>query len=219
MYVVLCFGDSNTWGYIPGSGERYAPEERWPNVAAEELGDDFAVIAEGLNGRTTVWDDPIEGYKNGAKQLIPCLESHKPLDLVVIMLGTNDLKKRFSVTAQDVAAGAGVLVGMARRSATGRGGAAPEVLLVAPPLLKNLPVNEEMFEGAEERSSLFPDYYATIADQYRCHFLDAADVVVPSDTDGVHLDPSEHLKLGTVVAERVRAILRGEIVEDDRMIG
>jgi lysophospholipase L1-like esterase len=185
---------------------------------ADELGEGYTVIVEGLNGRTTVWDDPIDGYKNGAKQVIPCLESHKPLDLVVIMVGTNDLKKRFSVTALDIANGAGVLVHMVSQSATGHDGLSPAVLLVAPPLLKNLPANEETFEGGEERSSLFPEYFRIVAEQRHCHFLDAADVVTPSEIDGIHLDPGEHLKLGTVIAERTRSILGGDVIQDDRII-
>jgi len=109
MKTVLCYGDSNTWGYDPTSKERFAPETRWTGVLAESLGVAFRVIEEGLNGRTTVWDDPIEGHKNGQTYLVPCLASHKPIDLVVLMLGTNDLKMRFSVPADDIARGVGLL--------------------------------------------------------------------------------------------------------------
>ena len=105
MKTILCYGDSNTWGYNPSMGGRYARDERWPGVLRKELGEGYLVIEEGLNGRTTVWDDPIEGYKNGKTYLVPCLETHKPLDLVIILLGTNDLKMRFSVSALIQAAG------------------------------------------------------------------------------------------------------------------
>ena len=99
MWEILCYGDSNTWGYNPSTKERYDRYERWTGILQFTLGDEYHVIEEGLNGRTTVWDEPIEGeYKNGKTYLVSCLESHKPLDLVIIMLGTNDLKKRFSVT-------------------------------------------------------------------------------------------------------------------------
>lgn len=136
MQTVLCYGDSNTWGYNPRTQARYSRSERWPGVLAAELGSGFHVVEEGLNGRTTVWDDPIEGYKNGKEYLIPCLESHKPLDLVIILLGTNDLKTRFSVTASDIASSAGVLVKMTLKSETGPALAAPQVLLIAPPWLQ-----------------------------------------------------------------------------------
>ena len=95
MKTILCFGDSNTWGYNPENRQRFGPEERWSGILRNSLGEDYRAIEEGLNGRTTLWDDPIEGFKNGLDYLMPCLESHKPFDLITIMLGTNDLKCRF----------------------------------------------------------------------------------------------------------------------------
>ena len=95
MKRILCYGDSNTWGYDPATQERFDRATRWTGVLRTTLGDGYEILEEGLNGRTTVWDDPIEGYKNGHTYLVPCLETHRPVDLVVLMLGTNDLKKRF----------------------------------------------------------------------------------------------------------------------------
>ncbi len=109
MPVIVAFGDSNTWGYDPATGGRFPRPQRWPSVLQRELGADFEVIAEGLNGRTTVHDDPIEPYRCGADALPPCLMSHAPVDLVILALGCNDLKKRFSVSAFDIAEGAGRL--------------------------------------------------------------------------------------------------------------
>ena len=91
MKTILCYGDSNTWGFEPVTRNLYGRTERWTGILRQELGLDYDVIEEGLNGRTTVWDDPIEGHKNGKEQIIPILKSHQPLDLVTIMLGTNDL--------------------------------------------------------------------------------------------------------------------------------
>ena len=110
MSVIVAFGDSNTWGYDPATWSRFARAQRWPSVLQRELGPDFEVIAEGLNGRTTVHDDPIEPYRCGADALPPCLMSHAPVDLVILALGCNDLKKRFSVSAFDIAEGAGRLI-------------------------------------------------------------------------------------------------------------
>lgn len=123
MPTIVCFGDSNTWGYDPATRGRYPPRVRWVGVLAAELEAKrpgvFTVIAEGQNGRTTLWDDPIEGHKNGGSYLLPCLETHHPVDLLVIMLGTNDLKARFGLTPWDIAHGATRLVKMALASEFG----------------------------------------------------------------------------------------------------
>ena len=111
MKTVLCFGDSNTHGQIPGKdGGRYEKEIRWPGVLKSMLGDSFDVIEEGLGGRTTVFEDPIEEDKSGKAYLQQCLHSHKPIDLIIVMLGTNDLKIRFGLTAYDVSLGLETLV-------------------------------------------------------------------------------------------------------------
>ncbi len=123
MKKILCYGDSNTWGHIPVTGGRYGDDVRWTGVLQAALGEGYRVIEEGLNGRTTVHDDPIEGvYKNGKHYLIPCLESHRPLDLVIMMLGTNDLKMRFSLPPSDIARGVEALeVGVLRIGPPQRG--------------------------------------------------------------------------------------------------
>ena len=155
MKRILCYGDSNTWGYDPVTNDRFDAETRWPRVLGQTLGREYEVIEEGLGGRTTVWDDPIEGYKNGREYLIPCLESHRPLDLVIILLGTNDLKKRFSLSAYDIAQGAGVLVRVVQGSQSGWKGLEPRVLLMAPPPTVALTEYAEMFEDAEKKSQKF----------------------------------------------------------------
>jgi lysophospholipase L1-like esterase len=206
--TILCYGDSNTWGWNPETESRYARDERWSGVLRQDLGEGYLVIEEGLNGRTTVWDDPIEGYKNGKEYLIPCLETHKPLDLVIIMLGTNDLKTRFSVPACDIAAGAGVLVDLVLKSETGRDGSAPLALLIAPPPLGKLSGFAEMFEGGSAKSLGVGRHYRLVAEENGCAFLDAAQAIVSSGIDGIHLDLSEHRKLGHAVASLVQDLLR-----------
>jgi lysophospholipase L1-like esterase len=209
MKTILCYGDSNTWGYNPATTERFSRNERWTGVLRNELGDGYLIIEEGLNGRTTVWDDPIEGYKNGKEYLIPCLETHKPLDLVIIMLGTNDLKVRFSVSAFDIANGAGVLVGIVQKSETGRNNGSPKVLLMAPPPVSKLTDFAEMFEGAEAKSRKFSQHYRRVAEECGCEFLDTSEVIVSSELDGIHFETNEHQKLGEAVAVAVRQILGG----------
>ncbi|MFW6082496.1 MAG: SGNH/GDSL hydrolase family protein [Chloroflexota bacterium] len=205
--TILCYGDSNTWGWNPATEERLPADVRWTGVCRHMLGDEYHVIEEGLNGRTTVWDDPIEGYKNGKTYLIPCLETHRPLDMVIIMLGTNDLKGRFSVSAYDIANAVGVLVEIVRKSEAGRQGRAPDVLLVAPPPLGKLTEFSDMFVGAEEKSRNLAKHCRRVADEYGCALLDTSDLIVSSDIDGVHLEAGEHQKLGEAIAALVKSLV------------
>jgi lysophospholipase L1-like esterase len=207
MRRILCFGDSNTWGYNPATEDRFDDETRWTGVLQAALGPDFIVIEEGLNGRTTVWNDPIEGYKNGHDYLVPCLETHRPLDLVVLMLGTNDLKRRFSLSAYDIAQGVAVLLRAISYSMAGRDGHSPRVLLMAPPPVARLSNFAEMFEGSEAKSLLLGQHYRAVAGEYNVAFLDTASVIRSSNIDGIHFDLEEHAKLGRAVAHEVLALV------------
>jgi lysophospholipase L1-like esterase len=207
--TVLCYGDSNTWGYVPASGDRFPEDVRWPGVLARKLGGGFRVIEEGLNARTTVRDDPVEEDKNGKNYFRPCVESHRPLDLVIVALGINDLKARFFASASDVADGAGVLVSIAQRSGTAPDGGPPAVLLVAPPPVGRLTELAQMFAGAGEKSKEFARQYRRVAQKYGCELLDAGELVRPSDLDGIHLEAGEHRKLGEAVATLVKEMPGG----------
>jgi lysophospholipase L1-like esterase len=154
-----------------------------------------------------VWDDPIEGHKNGRKYLIPCLESHKPLDLVIILLGLNDLKKRSNLSAFDVAEGADVLVQIVQKSNVGMMNGAPQVLLLAPPPVVKLTAFSELFEGAEAKSHKFAEHYRRVANELGCHFVDTSSVIVSSNLDGIHWEQSEHAKLGQAIAAKVKEII------------
>jgi lysophospholipase L1-like esterase len=216
MKNILCFGDSNTWGFDPASMTgspypiRFAPDVRWTGVLARELGADFRVIEEGQNGRTTVHEDPIMGHRNGSVYLPACLESHKPLDLVVLMLGTNDLKCFLNLTPAEIASGAGVLVKMILQGESGPKARAPKVLLLCPPAtgdMSAVPDLAEKFKGADVRSRRFPTYYENIAAQHGIAYLNTQDIVAASPQDGLHLEASEHEKLGKAVADVVRSVL------------
>ncbi|MGD0764022.1 MAG: SGNH/GDSL hydrolase family protein [Roseiarcus sp.] len=207
MAVIVAFGDSNTWGWEPKGATRYKPDVRWTGVMQRELGPGYRVIEEGLNGRTTVFDDPIEPDRRGADYLPPCLRSHAPLDLLIIALGCNDMKKRFSASPSDIAGGAERLILMARAEAVGPDGAPPAILLVAPPPIGKLTDFAEMFEGAREKSLLLAQRYRAVAERHRVGFLDAGEFVACSDLDGVHFAPDSHAILGRVTAEAVRVAL------------
>jgi lysophospholipase L1-like esterase len=206
MKTVLCYGDSNTWGYVPGTGERFAWDQRWPGILQAALGPGFRIIEEGLNSRTTVVDDPMRGgaIKNGLTYLRPCLESHAPLDLVILMLGTNDLKHRFGFSAYDVAANAAHLVGVIQQSAAGVKGIAPRVLLLSPPHVGPLTALADLFDGAIEKSRRLAEHYQAFAKQLGCPFFDVAQVVTASPVDGIHWAADQHRNLGNRLAEPVR---------------
>ena len=203
-FQILCFGDSNNWGYIPVIGGRYAPAVRWTGVMAERLGPRFSVIEEGQSGRTTVWDDPLEGDKNGLRYLPACLESHMPLDLVILMLGTNDLKARFSLTALDIALGAERLVQVILKSGCGVDGNSPAILLAAPPSINPLDdTGSEMFYGGKQKSASLAQRYKAVAEKWGCGFLDVGAVINVDATDGIHYSEASHRTLGNTVADQV----------------
>jgi lysophospholipase L1-like esterase len=207
MYEIVCFGDSNTWGYGPEDKSRYSRDVRWTGVLQARLGPEFHVVEEGQNGRTTVWDDPVEGEKNGLRYLGPCLETHKPFHLLIIMLGTNDLKRRFSVPASDIARSAARLAALAAGGDCGPGGGPPEVLMVCPPPLARLSEFAEMFEGGGAKSRRLSKHFAEQAREVGCWHFDAGRVVRTSAIDGVHWEARYHAAFGEAIAEEVKHIL------------
>ncbi|ANG65357.1 hydrolase [Marinobacterium aestuarii] len=208
MKTVLCYGDSNTWGQRPDGPGRHALDERWPGVMATELGAGWRVLVEGLGGRTTLFNDPIDGaHLNGLNYLTPCLASQKPIDLVIIMLGTNDLKHRFGVLPDDIARAAGKLVQQVQQSDAGLQDSAPAVLLIAPPPIREVGATGTRFSGGQHKSQQFKTTYARVAAELQCHFLDAGRHIEISPVDGIHLDLEAHRTLGAVVAGQVRNLL------------
>lgn len=190
MKTIVCFGDSNTWGCVPGgNGQRYPRDVRWPGRLAAALADRAEVIAEGLNGRTATIDSPLEEGRNGLPYLVPCLRSHAPVDLLVIYLGTNDA---FWLEAIVVAGSVGRLVKVARMSEAGPDGRAPYVLVLCPP----------PFAGFQLGPS-----FKEVCDALGCDLLDLDGVTTYSPVDEIHLDESGHAAVAAAVEERVRDIL------------
>ncbi|QDZ02438.1 SGNH/GDSL hydrolase family protein [Nitratireductor mangrovi] len=201
MKTILCYGDSLTWGYNPEGPSRHAPADRWPDFLQAALGERVRVIAEGLNGRTTAFDDHLgSADRNGARILPTLLTTHAPLDLIIIMLGANDMKP--FVCGQAIGAKQGMerLVAIVRGHSYPLDEAAPEVLVVAPPPLCETadPDFAAMFAGGLAQSRMLASFYADLADVNGCGFFDAGSVAETSPADGVHLD-----------AENTRAIGRG----------
>ncbi|MCI0733068.1 MAG: SGNH/GDSL hydrolase family protein [Methylococcaceae bacterium] len=209
MKTILCFGDSNTWGYIPGTAGRYDYRIRWTGHLQIALGNDFRVIEEGLNGRTTVWDEPFREGRNGRKLLRPLLESHAPVDLLIIALGTNDLKHFYHAAAYDSARGLQTLITVARSSAAGPEGKTPAILVVAPPVMSALSdAMLRQFAGAREKSLYFAEAFSEIARIENCFYLDASKVIECSAIDGIHLDEEAHRNLAGALENQIREIFR-----------
>ena len=203
---ILCYGDSNTWGANATDHARYADNTRWTGVLAKQLGSPYTLIEEGLNGRTTVHEDPTDPYRNGRDYLFPCLRSQQPLDLVILMLGTNDLKTRFSISAWDIADGVRALAEIILASDAGRNNTAPKLLIMSPPPLVKTNLLPQ-FTGAVEKSKHLAKHYADVAKTLGCHYFDASKVIKTSKLDGVHWDASEHEVLGKKLTEVVKKLL------------
>lgn len=199
MITILCYGDSNTYGYNPVNGFRYPKNVRWTGVLAKLMGPEFNIIEEGCNGRTTIYDDPEEGWKNGLDYLKPCLNSHKPIDVVILMLGSNDLKTCFAASAADIAGGASVLIDTIIKFLEVKQGFVPKIILVSPSVIGEgiefSPFNFAFDRTAIERSKEFSREYEKIASNKNCLFFDAAKYAIPSEEDSLHLTPESHFNL------------------------
>lgn len=211
--TILCFGDSNTHGTqamrFAGDKRRHPKAARWTSVMAGELGEHWDVIPEGHPGRTSVFDDPIEGnHKNGLRVLRAILESHRPIDLTVVMLGTNDLKARFGASASDVAQGVGRLVSEIVRSECGSDNQGPRVLLAAPVMVAETGVFRDTFLGAAPKAAILPSLLQDVAKQQGASFIDLNKYAVVDAVDGIHLDAEAHAAIGIAMAQAVREILQ-----------
>ncbi len=220
---VMVFGDSNSWGWMPIEAgtptTRYGPDERWPTLMQSSLGEGYVVVEEALSGRTTNVDDPPGSGRNGelggaglngAAYLPAALASHLPLDLVVVMLGTNDTKSYFDRTPLEIGLGAMDLVSLVQTIDGGIGTdyPAPEVLLVAPPPLGEQKVFDVFSPQSVEISGRLGEVMGNLAGAADIAFLDASEAVPVLDgVDGVHMTPEAQKKLGGAVTAKVREVL------------
>jgi len=207
--TILCFGDSNTFGRPPmrdlDDFGRFGPSERWPGVLRANLGNGFHVVEEGHSGRTTVHADPVEGeHKNGLAALLAILETHMPLHAVVLMLGTNDLKARFGVSALEISQSVQRLVRLVATSGTGPNFASPMILLICPPPIFERSFLMDVFRGGAEKSKRLAPFYKGVADKCGISFLDAGEIIDSDTIDGIHLSMDSHRALGMAVATKLR---------------
>ena len=207
MKTILCYGDSNTYGYIPGGdGARYAREVRWTTLLQQKLGDRAAVISEGLNGRTTVFDRVDAPWKNGLPYLLPCLRTNEPLECIVFMLGTNDCSDEVGVSAEKIAAGMEALLAVMEAETVGRQGFVPLTVLIVPGAIRK--VNEGHAAGKNSEDSVRKSHklaplYRALAEKHGCLFLDGTDAFEISDVDGEHLTEQGHRQLAEALYELI----------------
>ena len=215
---ILCFGDSNTHGYCADpadcadGGVRFAEEQRWTQLLQADLGQDYLVIEEGLSGRTTCFDDPIHEGLNGLDYIYPCLKSHEAIDLLIIMLGTNDTKDRFYASAACIGLGMARLVNKAK-STDCWGGKTPNILVIAPP-----PIGEGMLTSSVaatmgqlcvEKSRQLADSYREQCELLNVSFLDAGAIGCEFNTvDFMHLTSRGHRTLAEELAKLIPQLLR-----------
>jgi lysophospholipase L1-like esterase len=207
---ILVYSDSASWGIIPGTRKRQPFEVRWPGVMENTLNEQrraVRVIEDCLNGRRTVWEDPFKPGRNGLVGLAQRIEINSPLDLVMLMLGTNDFQSMHPHNAAHAAQGMAALVGAIRQAPIEPGMPIPPILVIVPPriLVPQGPIAAK-FTGAAEKSAGLSDAYRAVAAELGCHFFDAGSVTSASAVDGIHLDAGQHQSLGKALAQVVAAL-------------
>ena len=208
---IVCFGDSNTHGYCAdptdcaGGGNRFNEDERWTCLLQKALGGDYLVLEEGLGGRTTVFADPLHESMDAVSVAYPILMSHEPVDLLIIMLGTNDTKERFGANAPAIAVGMERLI-LKCKSTDCWGGKGPNILIVCPPPLGAGFHDEVMGAGCVEKSVALPPYMKAVAERNGCAYFDAKDCEM-NPVDFTHLTKRGHAKLAEELAKLVPALV------------
>ena len=215
---ILCFGDSNTWGFVPGAYdpitgymERYPLAKRWPGVMSKILGKEYHIIEEGLNGRTTNVEYPDIVGRSGTSYVLPCLYSHSPLDIIILQLGINDIKIIFDRGMIEISEGIIEIIDMIIGTLFGRDmQSPPKILLMSPPPLAHEGYLDQegklIFEGGMEKSLQFHDHYSQIAKDKGCYYINLSSVVEYSKIDGLHLDEEGHGIVGFVTASKIKEI-------------
>ena len=218
MKTILCYGDSNTWGYMPTPGgpeitanNRFPWGVRWTSRLQIALGHDYYVAECGVNGRTTMFDCPLAEYRNGLKDIDVCIQSQYPVDLVIIMLGTNDTKTFFGMNAYMIAKGAERIIERIRQGGYGPDGKCPEILLMSPihlhPNMMNEWLSEEFGEQSLKVDAELGSHLAAIAKAQGVHFLDAGEFITADTGDGIHMNADGHALLAEKVIAKVKEIL------------
>jgi len=211
MKQILVYSDSLTWGIIPSTRKRLDFNDRWPGVLENVLNKKertFRIIENCLNGRRTVWNDPFKPGRNGQDGIEQVIEMHSPIELVILMLGTNDFQSMHSYNAWHSAQGISSLITSVRQAPIEPGMPRPIILVVAPPVIQmpKGPIASK-FEGGEIKSAGAAKEYQRVAGELGCLFFDSASVTSSSEVDGIHLDRNQHHVLGEAIAGKVAEVL------------
>lgn len=211
MKHVLCYGDSNTWGYQAVTGERFSEEERWTCLLQKKLGSEYYIYENGMNARTTAFSDELEPYRNGAEEIIPAIMVTEPLDLIVFMLGTNDTKHYLGVNGFTIARGMELLVQKAKSYFLSQGKEVPRILIAAP---------IDIAEDIEEKSTCqefdcesvrkireLRKWYPVIAQRNGCEYINAGEFASPNPADGIHMLASDHAALADAIGKKIQEML------------
>mgnify|MGYP001564919087 CR=1 FL=1 len=211
---ILCYGDSITWGRVPGDDNsvRYPIDKRWAGILQNLLGNEYEVIEEGLNGRTTNLESPHKAGKNGAVYLFSCLEAHKPLDLIILSLGKNDLKAKYNATPESICKEIETCLRIIYEEGKTASGKTPKIILVSPCIIEEkerlrFGKKEIDFLGAKEKSEKLGEMYLKIAKKHNIDFLDLAQYVKVSEVDGVHVNEGGHKKIAEIMCRKVIKLL------------
>ncbi len=210
MKTLLCYGDSNTYGYDPQKGGRYENKKRWTTILAEKLGPDYVVVPEGLNGRTTAYDREDVAWKNGLPYFAPCIASNKPVDIISIMLGTNDCNKNLNLSIDDISAGMEKLIQTVIDQCPYIQGYVPKIIIVAPaPILENTassPFADKLDENSVKKSQEIGEAYKLLAEKYGCRFINCNTKVEVSPIDAEHLTEKGHKQMAELLYNEIASM-------------
>lgn len=198
---ILCYGDSNTWGYTPGSGVRYDRHTRWPGRLEDLTG--YESAEEGLNGRTTMFEEQPGDYRNGLAPIESIVLSQRPLAWMIFMLGSNDTKWFYKASPEQIAYGMSQIIKKARACCAAKG-EFPQVLLIAPPFMQVPEGDLEFNAESEEKVRALEPLYERLAEKTGCVFLRASDAVKEIGSDGVHMTAEGHRCLAEAAAEIIK---------------
>lgn len=203
MINILCYGDSNTWGYNPYNGSRYDENTRWTCLLQKKLGLEYNTIEAGLNGRTTSIDSQVNNIRNGRKFISYEINTHKPLDILIIMLGTNDLLHSYNLYPEEIARGIETIIVEAKKCMFDGNKKDMKIFVLSPPRVIETDLESPLFMGAEEKCKRLPKCFEEICKLQGCHFINITKEISACEYDGIHLNKESHYKMAEIIYNEI----------------